>query len=80
MKKVFRLLTHIAICIILLLDLISCRSKSQYYTMEDFDFVVIGETTIKDVENIFASKITDSLPATSFGTVQDFPMEDGRFI
>lgn len=48
--------------------------------MEDFDFIVIGETTIKDIEEIFPSKITDLLPATSFGTVQDFPMEDGRFI
>lgn len=81
MKKVFRSFVYIAFCIILQVNLTCCHSKPQYYTIEDFDFVVIDKTTIDDIyEVVQVNKFSDKVAATSYGASQTFPMQDGRFI
>ena len=45
--------------------------------MEDFDFVVIGKTTMNDIFEVVQN---DEITTASFGAVQTFPMEDGKFI
>ena len=60
--------------------LASCRAKPKYYTLEDFDFVVIGETTSEAVDEKIFSKHSCIVAATSFGAVQSYPMKDGRYI
>jgi len=58
----------------------SLNQSQQYYTLEDFHFLVIGESTLADVLEFFPATPTDTVPATSYGTYCDYPTQDGGCI
>lgn len=47
------------------------------YTLEDFDSIVVSESTLEDLNRI---AVCDRLYLTSFGGVLEYPTEDGRWI
>ena len=55
----------------------NAKSEKKYYSMEDFQSVVVGESTDWDVFRIAPS---EPFIATSYGALCEFPMEDGRYI
>ncbi len=52
-------------------------NMEKYYTMEDFQSIVIGESTLDDVDKIAPM---NSLQVTAEGFMYRYPMEDGRYI
>ena len=48
-----------------------------YYVVEDFNSIIIGESSYKDVYEIAA---LDSIQITSYGGFCEYPMKDGRII
>ena len=47
------------------------------YTLEDFDSIVVSESTLEDLNRI---AVCDQLYVTSFGGVLEYPTEDGHWI
>lgn len=52
-------------------------NMAKYYTLEDFQSIVIGESTVDDVDKIAPM---DFLQVTAEGFMYRYPMEDGRYI
>ena len=52
-------------------------SKKNYYVIEDFESITIGESTYKDVYNIASQ---ESMQVTSYGGVCEFPIKNGGYI
>ncbi len=48
-----------------------------FYTLEDFEFVKIGESTFYDVSDIVPSS---KMQVTSYGGKSEYPMSDGGYI
>lgn len=47
------------------------------YTLEDFDSIVVSESTLEDLNRI---AVCDRLYVTSFGGVLEYPTADGHWI
>lgn len=52
-------------------------SMKEYYSKEDFQSIVIGESTYQDVYNIVP---LESIQVTSYGGMCEYPMQDGGCI
>ena len=50
------------------------RNRNEWYSQEDFQSIVIGESTYRDVYNI--APLT-SMQVTSYGGFCEYPMQDG---
>lgn len=85
MKRISNLIIFIFVCFAFMVLLVGCRSKSNtnnssevpmrdYYRKEDFESIIIGESTFKDVYEIVA---TESIQVTSYGGFCEYPMKDG---
>ena len=73
---------------VLMLSLSSCHSTStankydevpmnNYYKIEDFQSITIGESTYKDVYEIAS---TETIQITSYGGFCEYPMQNGGYI
>ena len=72
MKK--RMLTIVLVAV-LILSLSACgNNQDKTYSKEDFQSIVIGESTIKDVHKIAPR---DVMSVTSFGGEYEYPTENG---
>ena len=88
MKKINAWLIFITICTMGMLFLSGCESNSnnndfnevsmkEYYKIEDFQSITIGESTYQDVCKIASSK---SIQMTSYGCFCEYPMQSGGYI
>lgn len=86
MKKTNSLLA--AICFVLVILVAGCASSlnpkpsnegdaKSYYTMEDFESIIVGESTYADVYEIAP---VDVMQVTSYGGFCEFPMQDKGYI
>lgn len=55
----------------------SVKDVERRYTEEDFSSVVVGKSTLRDVSEI---AYFDILAATSYGSLCELPLADGRYI
>lgn len=53
------------------------RYTKQYYTLDDFQSIAVGESTVEDVCKIALVK---EFGPTGYGGICEFPMEDGNYI
>ena len=88
MKKAYKLGVFVLVLIVLVAFLFGCNLKSseadfnegnmrKYYTKEDFQFIVVGESTYYDVYNVVPA---DSMQVTSYGGFCEYPMQNGVYI
>ncbi len=77
-----RLFLTITVCFICVAMLVGCESEKhpsgkEYYTISDFDDIIIGESTIDDIYSI-----TSNVPfyASSYGFLIELPKEGGGYI
>ena len=66
----------IIVCILVLCSAILFRG-SKYYELDDFDSIIVGESSLSDVYSIAPN---NWLYVTSYGGYMEFPMQDGRRI
>ncbi len=75
-------------CITLVLAIAACGEKAfnenlvgvsmkEYYSIEDFQSIVEGESTYQDVHNIAR---LETMQVTSYGGICEYPMQDGGCI
>ena len=87
MKKKY-LIVFIVGCFIFMNMLVGCSSKPSTnhsevvsmrdnYRIEDFESIIIGESTFKDVYETVAA---ESMQVTSYGGFCEYPMQDGGCI
>ncbi len=85
-----KLIRNIFICIVLLMHIgsftgcgitvsneLSESSMRKYYSKEDFESIIVGKSTFKDVFKIAPSP---SMQATSYGGKCEYPAQDGGCI
>jgi hypothetical protein len=53
------------------------ESMIEYYQKEDFQSIIIGESTFLDV---YIVAPTESMQVTSYGGFCEYPMEDGGYV
>ncbi len=75
-------------CILIILILAACEQETgskkleenamiKYYSINDFEHIVEGKSTYKDVYDIAPP---ESVQVTSYGVMCEYPMEDGGCI
>jgi len=78
----------IVVCIVSMIWFSGCNSTSStnnftgesmrdYYKTEDFQSIIIGESTYKDVYQIAP---TESMQITSYGGFCQYPMQNGGYV
>ena len=88
MKRTNYLAILIAFCFVLIIFLASCDSTSktndfnevsmrEYYKIEDFESITIGESTYQEVYKVAYS---ESMQITSYGGFCEYPMENGGYV
>jgi len=55
-------------------------TTKQYYTMDDFDSIVVGESTLADVIALYPPEESSTTIPTAVGTFSDYPMQGGGYI
>lgn len=55
-------------------------TTKQYYTMDDFNSIVVGESTLADVIKLYPPEPNSTLIPTAVGTFCDYPTQDGGYI
>ena len=76
-----RILCCLCVCLLTLM-LAACEQGmgnrgQKYYSMNDFEHIVEGESTYQDVYDIAPP---ESVQVTSYGVMCEYPMEDGGCI
>ncbi len=88
MKKAFAWKFFIVLCLILIFLLSGCEAMSNeeeysgvyikdYYDIEDFKSITIGESTFADVYKVAT---TEKMHVTSYGGFCEYPMQNGGYI
>lgn len=88
MRKNYRYTVCIVFCLIFMTVLSGCDSMSSsnnsdgvamgdYYKIEDFQAIVIGESTL---HNVYEIAPVESMQVTSYGGFCEYPMQDGGCI
>lgn len=88
MKKTKDCILFIAVYLLLTIFLYGCISTSStnelnevvmkdYYTAEDFQSIIIGESTFRDVYKVAP---TESIQMTSYGGLCNYPMQSGGYV
>ncbi|MBQ8732518.1 MAG: hypothetical protein IJY82_06795 [Oscillospiraceae bacterium] len=77
MKRIASCILIVVTVFLLLPTLFSGCIAKKYYTMEDFDSIIIGQSTMKDV---FVIAPTKYAVVTSYGSLVEYPMQNGRWI
>ena len=82
MSKRSKILLHCFLFCLLIIFLEGCSNnkigeKSNMYSLDQFDSIIVGESTSRDVRNIVSN---ETLLVTSFGAVSEYPAADGQYI
>lgn len=88
MKRIMNWIIIAAICLVGMASVFGCglipstndgreAAMKDHYTREDFQSIVIGESTYQDV---YAIAPMEALQITSYGGFCDYPMQNGGYV